>query len=805
MVDFTLKTAGGADVTGLNPDSVSGTFVKLVAASAGKRSHWVNYIHGQETGDMPKTCKLGDEAGNLCSVDGDCPGIGGTCTVDSPAVPDDPGARQAERDEGDAEAGNVLDNGDGSYTFTYTADPTTSTDPTWEPNLTHRAGLEIRINNTLNPDNPTFDLVPDGGAGSGHKDILSTDSCNNCHGRLGLHGGGTGGRFTVEYCVTCHNDQSRDQGWGESIDMAHMAHSIHGKVVREFQETEFKEFAYWILGRDPHDYTETTYPRPIIDCATCHTMTEETPDGDAWKTSVDSLSCGGCHVSGLTVSTADATTGLSTYTYTHQIVPEIGQKSDGECVNCHSPTTPPAPPNAISAQEVHRNLVAEAMKNFGLGIEDVLLNGDGDIEITFTVFNPTDDTTYDITDPLGPFGDLECDGGDDDGDPCSDDDDCLGTDPEPNGTCDSRARLRFRIAWSTDDYSNHESLDIVGQPVTINALDECTGLALNCSANLVCDGGANDGETCDPDADCPLGECVLDVCVGGTNDGLACDPDAECPGGTCILDSYTLTDDTITLPSTTTGDTYGVAMEGRARVDVDSNGSANSIPITSQIDYVTIDDVMTPMPRREIVSIELCNNCHGIKTNHGSNRTNNVQVCVVCHNANATDLEDAGPLFEASVDLKVMIHGIHDANASFGDGADPFFHVTYPRHNRSTRECNACHLEGTYYPVDTTVNFRLATTTDSEALPADPEDDLNTTFNAATCGGCHLNLDNPDTAQDESAGSITTAAHMVQNGSSFVIEQDITGMFTNELTVETCILCHGEGGSEDVGVVHGIE
>ena len=77
VVDFTLKTEGGADVTGLDPESVSGTFVKLVAAAAGKRSHWVSYIHGQETGDMPKTCKLGDEAGNLCSVDDDCPV--GTC------------------------------------------------------------------------------------------------------------------------------------------------------------------------------------------------------------------------------------------------------------------------------------------------------------------------------------------------------------------------------------------------------------------------------------------------------------------------------------------------------------------------------------------------------------------------------------------------------------------------------------------------------------------------------------------------------------------------------------------------------
>ena len=91
--------------------------------------------------------------------------------------------------------------------------PTRRYPPTriWEPDLTHRAGLEIRIDDALNPDNPTMDIVPSGGAGSGHKAIADTNLCNNCHQRLSLHGGG---RFTVEYCVTCHNDQTRDQGFG---------------------------------------------------------------------------------------------------------------------------------------------------------------------------------------------------------------------------------------------------------------------------------------------------------------------------------------------------------------------------------------------------------------------------------------------------------------------------------------------------------------------------------------------------------------------------------------------------------------
>jgi OmcA/MtrC family decaheme c-type cytochrome len=768
VVDFTLKTEGGADVTGLNPEFVSGTFVKLVAAAAGKRSHWVSYMHEQETGDMPKTCKLGDEEGNLCSVDDDCPV--GTCTVDSPAVPDDPGARQADNG-----GGSLVDNGDGSYTFTYTADPTTSTDPTWEPNLTHRAGLEIRINDTLNPDNPTFDLVPDGGAGSGNKDILSTDTCNNCHGRLGLHGGGTGGRFTVEYCVTCHNDQSRDQGWGESIDMAHMAHSIHGNEVREFQETEFKEFAYWILGRDPHDYTETTYPNTIIDCATCHTMTEETPDGDAWKTSVDSLSCGGCHVAGLTISPSDTTTGLSTYSYTHQIVPAIGVKVDGDCVNCHSPTTAPDPPNSASAEVAHRNVIAEAMENFALQINSVA-NGlvcDAGSQAGNTCASDAD------------CAPLVCADGDDVGEPCASDDACTnGTcDTTPDGTCDQDvlsikftvsnptdtstyditaadgpfadegARVRFYVAWSTNDYSNHDT------PSSFRSLP----LAVD-----VIDGDDNFCNT--PPA------------------GFTCTGPDETDG------SFTITEEFERPFPDPTGDSWGISMVGRAVVD------ANRIPIQSQIAYLAVRGICEgtldeecdfdtdclgtcekkTTPRREIADIMLCNDCHGMLSEHGDGYTDNVQVCATCHNA---DLEGA--------DLKVMIHGIHDANR---EGRT---NVTYPRHRRLTNECNACHLGPTYYPQDTTTEqgFRYATTTEEGVNP--PSDDINTTFNAATCGSCHLPLDD---------GAVE-AAHMVQNGSSFLAVQLVNGDIVepDPAPVETCVTCHGPDKSQDVGVVHPIE
>ncbi len=65
---------------------------------------------------------------------------------------------------------------------------------------------------------------------------------------------------------------------------------------------------------------------------------------------------------------------------------------------------------------------------------------------------------------------------------------------------------------------------------------------LEASTAKACSGGANDGNTCTDDADCPDGTCVTTgdlvlnaTCSGGDNDGDACDVGDEtaCPNGTC--------------------------------------------------------------------------------------------------------------------------------------------------------------------------------------------------------------------------------------------------------------------------------
>jgi len=75
-------------------------------------------------------------------------------------------------------------------------------------------------------------------------------------------------------------------------------------------------------------------------------------------------------------------------------------------------------------------------------------------------------------------------------------------------------------------------------------LPECKGLAMAGAfwdlrkEMLKCSGGDDDGDPCNPDADCPGGVCRFDnVCEGGANNGLSCDRHAECASpGICSDD-----------------------------------------------------------------------------------------------------------------------------------------------------------------------------------------------------------------------------------------------------------------------------
>ena len=284
------------------------------------------------------------------------------------------------------------------------------------------------------------------------------------------------------------------------------------------------------------------------------------------------------------------------------------------------------------------------------------------------------------------------------------------------------SRLSVLVGWDTRDYTNAGSGRPVGAPVAINPLAE----------------------------------------------------DVATPNGD---GTYRLT---AVLPDEAEG-TGVVAVEGHPAGPDGEGEYTVRVPVRSALSYFAITDD-APVARRDVVDIETrCDNCHGVLSMHGANRTDEDQVCAVCHNPNATDInrrpEDhldpetptADGLKEQSIDFKLMIHAIHGAAKreapyvvyGFGNREHVFSaeEVTFPG---ILNDCEACHVGESYLlPVRDGV---LASTVDSDPTAAtradadpdallDPADDLNVSPTAAVCSACH---DSP-----------LAAAHMMQNGAAF--------------------------------------
>lgn len=301
--------------------------------------------------------------------------------------------------------------------------------------------------------------------------------------------------------------------------------------------------------------------------------------------------------------------------------------------------------------------------------------------------------------------------------------------------------------------------------------------------------------------------------------------------------TYTLAA-TIAVPASLEG-SGAVAMEGHPAGDFDGDGTYDDeVPVTGAVAFFAITDA-TPQPRREVVDVAKCQACHGQNDGlslHGGNRTDNVQLCVVCHNPNNTDLtmrpqdpdsaedkdnadaEDG--LEERAIDFKRMIHAIHGASKrtgeywvyGFSNTPHDFSDVGFPA---SPADCNACHVDGSHrVPLASNV---LATTVDTQATVAsssrfgtsdftpddgsasEPIDDGNITATAAVCSACH------NTREAEQ--------HMILNGAGFSTESpgevnsgfDVTqAMVESGTVIETCAVCHGAGRTADVDVVHGL-
>jgi OmcA/MtrC family decaheme c-type cytochrome len=300
------------------------------------------------------------------------------------------------------------------------------------------------------------------------------------------------------------------------------------------------------------------------------------------------------------------------------------------------------------------------------------------------------------------------------------DDDPMDLAADPEWTAGGASRLYISVGWDTGDYTNTDSGSTPAMPLGINALD-----------------------------------------VGGAASALG--------GGL-----YQVVAD---LDGTGASGTVSVIMDGHPAADLDGDSTySDRIAVRNAYSNVNVDGGRAvPVARRDAVDIGKCNACHdaagqGISL-HGNNRTGEMQVCVVCHNPNATDINrrPAPPAVgvdgkaEESIDMKRMIHQIHSgeelANGvviyGYGNSVHDFGGVHFIGNRMN---CETCHDSGTYGAADAAA--ALPSTIDTGADAADPDDDLNISPIAAACSSCH----------DDSGA----ADHMKLHGASFqALDADI--------------------------------
>lgn len=287
------------------------------------------------------------------------------------------------------------------------------------------------------------------------------------------------------------------------------------------------------------------------------------------------------------------------------------------------------------------------------------------------------------------------------------------TDPAFTQTASGASRLQVIFGWKTGegviDWTNQGSGNKVGQPAAINAL--AAGVA---TANA---------------------------------DG-----------------TFTVTS-TVAIPGIAEG-TGIAALDGHP-----ASATGIRLPVKNAFFNFPITDV-TAEARRTVVDIAKCDLCHDQLSIHGSNRTDSIEVCVICHNPNATDVtrRTAGVLgidgkFEETIDFKNMIHAIHASGEGggdprttpvviygFGGTANDFAEVTFPG---NMRKCTICHIGNTWQlPLQDGI---LATTVNSSDDQVDPDDDGNITKTAGVCSACH--------------DAQTIKAHMEAQGASFNVRQ----------------------------------
>jgi OmcA/MtrC family decaheme c-type cytochrome len=255
--------------------------------------------------------------------------------------------------------------------------------------------------------------------------------------------------------------------------------------------------------------------------------------------------------------------------------------------------------------------------------------------------------------------------------------------------------------------------------------------------------------------------------------------------------SYTFTH---VIPAGSTG-TYTIGGESRTTVTVlAGTTSSQSVEYGAKNPVVNFSvDGSKVAPRRTVVALSNCNNCHVALSLHGGLR-NNTEYCVICHNPSNTDFSTRPTATVASyqtqpnqgINFNLLVHRIHDGvNAKTNPAGPPKYPYVVVGHGGSINDfsgilfpgmsptgsapylqnCSFCHVNSSEQADLTLTNLNQVTDPQGWINPVGP-------FSSA-CSGCHV--------------SKTEASHFLANTDSLG---------------ESCAVCHSSGAQFAVDAVH---
>jgi OmcA/MtrC family decaheme c-type cytochrome len=721
--------------------NVSFAIAKLVPGTNGNPDQWVNYIYRKETA---------------------------TATVGPNGKPVLASAMQATTDGKQTDpalaAAQLVFNPDGYYTYTFKTDiknPTLTNGVIFEPTRTHRVAIQLSYKNAAGDTvlvNPNFDFTigADGNSvpvtdASKTRKMVDVSSCNSCHGKLGLHGGG---RVDTQFCVMCHNPGTTDANSGNVLTLATMVHKIHaGKLLKAKLDAGQggEDYTIWGYRDSKNDYADVGFPQDLRNCAKCHSgANPATPQGDNWKTRPSREACLTCH----------ANQAGSDWFNLHKVLNSNQDPNaaatllpNSACAGCHMAGS------AVSAERAHWNQIAENAAKYKVNIESAVYDPAARVvNVKYFLSDPTNgNAAYNLVTS-------DCTGG---GATVA----CANTTKFGN--------LRFYLAYQ----------NMVGQPAGTTEFSAYNNGGS--SANVYFYKGTNDGSN-HYTAKIPVPADVPGISVaGGTARVVSIGQIKEAQ-----LEVTSLSDP---RPAVTPTVLLNVAAQNTF-VDIALTGTLVPRRVV----------VSTEKCNACHGTLGTASGSNTLPNAFHSGARNVVEACVVCHDPNrmSSTVMTNGLALNESYQFKRMIHGIHgnskrtypftNDNAVVGvfnkdgtsaTGGAPLAagvenyagEVAYPD---ATLNCNACHVDNSY-KVD---RGTLGAVISKPAGVTDPMQWLVISPKAASCTSCH------DAPQ--------AIAHVTSFGNAtFGNRTQAQSLQTQEI----CADCHAAGGFKGVDLIHNLK